>query len=498
MLRRQTHSWGSKRRQRLSTEIPTITAHYELPQKRSRSFRVAMQRYALVVVDGPHRGQRVAIDQEIIYIGRNQDLCDLVLELDQRVSQTHAKVVVESEANGQAVLTVQDMGSRNGLYVGGFRVRDAYLEPGQQLRLGNSVIAIQKEDQTADPLEIRFMDESGVLVGQSAEMRRIFALIRRLRNSEVPVLLTGETGTGKTSVARALHMQSSRSNGPFVSVNCGALSPSLIESLLFGHEKGAFTGADQRHAGFFEQAHGGILFLDEIGELPLEMQPKLLDVIESRQIQRLGSRKKIDVDFRLIAATHRELPREVELGRFREDLYYRLSVVTLEVPPLRRRSEDIPLLVEHILEELYPGLVLQLSSSALQKLQDYLWPGNVRQLHNVLARAFALSDTAFADADDIVLPALPEGTRPITKPPGSEHLPSVSTETETISIPFVLGDANFPLKDVLTRVEQSLLESALEQTEWNVQKAAFMLEIAQSWLYKRMKKYNLKREEEAE
>jgi len=235
----------------------------------------------------------------------------------------------------------------------------------------------------------------GEAVGRSVAMRTIFGLLERLAPTEATVLLTGETGTGKDVLARAIHAASRRAGGPFVVVDCGAVVGSLIESELFGHEKGAFTGATERRQGAFELADGGTLFLDEIGELPLDLQPKLLRAIEQRAFKRVGGSREQRVDVRIVAATKRPLRQEVERGKFREDLYFRLAVVPIELPPLRERPEDVPLLVERLLERFAAreGLErpLKLAPEAMAALKAHDWPGNVRELRNVLERAALLA-----------------------------------------------------------------------------------------------------------
>jgi transcriptional regulator with GAF, ATPase, and Fis domain len=225
-------------------------------------------------------------------------------------------------------------------------------------------------------------------------MRELFARLERIAASDATVLVTGETGTGKELVAEAIHERSPRAAGPFVVLDCGAIPPNLVESELFGHERGAFTGALGAHAGAFERAHGGTVFLDELGELPLELQPKLLRVLERREIRRLGGSKPIEVDLRVVAATNRDLAVEVNRGRFREDLYYRLAVVQVVVPPLRERREDIPLLVEHFLAALPGGERTRLAPETIDLLRRHDWPGNVRELRNVLERAVLFADAA--------------------------------------------------------------------------------------------------------
>jgi len=302
---------------------------------------------------------------------------------DPKVSGVHCEILAQDG------LTVRDLGSRNGVFLGGFRVRDAEIPSGEILTLGDTQIRVRLTDVKVEIPTLQATSYYG-LVGRSAAIRALTAQIERLRESLSTVLIQGETGTGKEKVAEALHATSTRADAPLVVLDCAALSANLIESQLFGHERGAFTGAETRRAGAFEQAHGGTVFLDEIAELPLPLQSKLLRVTEQREVQRLGATEFIPVDVRIIAASHRDLALEVSRGRFREDLFYRLSVVTLKVPPLRERKEDIPLLAMEILSQLGLDPQALLTPRALSDLDSHHWPGNVRELRNTLSRAAAL------------------------------------------------------------------------------------------------------------
>ena len=325
------------------------------------STRRSTEDTSLIVVDGPEEGKRLHLDKELIRIGR-AEWCDLILTADPWVSNVHCEIWLEEEG-----LRVRDLVSRNGIRVNGLQVFDALLPLGARLEIGQSTIELRSHNQKRE-IEVHYADESGTLIGRSQGMRKIFSMLSRLKKSDISVSLQGETGTGKTSVARALHLQSERKDGPFVVVNCGALPANLIEAALFGHEKGAFTGADRRHLGFFQQANGGTLFFDEVAELPLSLQPKLLDVLERRVIRRLGDDKEIPVDFRLITATHRDLRKLSKEGSFREDLFFRITVVELEIPPLRDRREDIPLLTEGLLKETAQENTYTLTTGAMERL----------------------------------------------------------------------------------------------------------------------------------
>jgi len=307
------------------------------------------------------------------------------------------------------------------------------------------------------------------LVGRSREMRQISQIIRLVGARRATVLITGETGTGKELAARALHLAGSRSAGPLVAVNCSALPETLLESELFGHVRGAFTGAWQGRAGRFEQAQGGTIFLDEIGELPLELQSKLLRVLQEREVQRLGSSETIRLDVRVVAATNCDLADRIERGRFREDLYYRLNVVPLRMPPLRDRTGDVPLLAWHFVEKVCraEGLPLKhLTPEAEQRLCEYPWPGNVRQLENAIETAVALS-----------------GSRPLLVPADFPALVQPRPRPLSGSLPVVsVPDGGLDYESTLAGIEKSILEQALQKTGGNKKAAADMLRLKRTTL----------------
>jgi transcriptional regulator with GAF, ATPase, and Fis domain len=283
---------------------------------------------------------------------------------------------------------VRDLGSTNGTRVQGARVTEAVIAPGTVLKVGQVEIVLRPVGRSVEVLPSEHSKFGGAL-GQSLAMRTIFGVLERIAPTDATVLLEGETGTGKDVLARGIWSESTRAQGPFVVVDCGAVSYSLIESELFGHERGAFTGAVASRQGAFELADGGTVFLDEIGELPMDVQPKLLRVLEMREFRRVGGNRMFKADVRVIAATKRNLLREVQAGKFREDLYFRLAVVPITVPPLRGRREDIPMLVEHILRSGGGGLTV--NEETMQTLVAHDWPGNVRELRNVLERAVYLA-----------------------------------------------------------------------------------------------------------
>jgi DNA-binding NtrC family response regulator len=311
---------------------------------------------------------------------------DLVLA-DRAVSRYHLEL--RRVAQG---IEVVDLESTNGTLVGELRLSRGIVPPGTTLTLGDTRVVVS--DGEALELPLSAGESLAGLRGSSDVMRRLFAKIERAAGSDVAVLLVGESGCGKERVARALHELGPRSARPFVTVDCGALAPTLVASELFGHEVGAFTGASHRHLGAFERANGGTLFLDEIGELPDALQPTLLGVLERRRFRRLGGKDEIAVDVRVVSATHRDVRGDVNRGRFRLDLFYRLAVVTLEVPALRERLDDLPLLVRGFLAELGADDAVRalLSPPALEAMRRHHWPGNVRELRNFVEATVAMGE----------------------------------------------------------------------------------------------------------
>jgi len=340
---------------------------------------------ALAVIDGPSRGARATVGSEIARVG-TADGNDLVLA-DRTVSRFHCELSVRGDT-----IVIRDCGSTNGTLIDGVRVREAEIPPGTLVRIGGSAFRVELGDEPAF-IEVSGRPSFGELVGASVEMRRVYAILERIAHGDATVLIQGETGTGKDVVARSLHAASPRAKGPFVAVDCGAIPEHLVESELFGHVRGAFTGATADRKGVFEEADGGTLFLDEIGEMPIALQPKLLRAIESRSIRRVGSSAARTVDVRIVAATNRALAASINQGSFREDLYYRLAVVELRLPPLRARRDDIPALAAHFFRQL-TGQERELPAEFVASLTGRGWPGNVRELKNYLERSVSLGTIA--------------------------------------------------------------------------------------------------------
>ncbi len=310
------------------------------------------------------------------------------------------------------------------------------------------------------------------LIGKSKPMQKVYELIEKVAASNVNVLITGESGTGKELVARAIHYQGKRSGRPFVTVNCGAIPENLLESELFGHEKGSFTGATQQKRGLFEVADGGTLFLDEIGELPLAMQVKLLRVLQEREIRRVGGTRDLPVDVRLVAATNKDLAREVATGRFREDLFYRLNVIPLELPALRERRQDIPLLIEHFYGKQAGQGKVAISEGAMRRLLDYAWPGNIRELENVIERCVVLGH-----GRELSEESLPDYLRPGTRP----------EEAALTALP----EAGLDLDAYLGGIERDILVKALERCGGVRKKAAELLGISFRSIRYRLAKFDI-------
>jgi DNA-binding NtrC family response regulator len=345
----------------------------------------------LVAVEGPAVGRALALINASATVGRHPTN-DLVLP-DPRVSGVHVEL---RRAGGR--VHVRDAGSTNGTWLGDHRVRDVELAPGGQITVGGTVLRVELDEAARAPAPGPRMAFGG-LVGVSAAMRELFVLLERVAAKPLTLLIQGETGTGKEEAARAVHAHSPRAAGPFVVIDATSLPESLAESLLFGHEKGAFTGADRRRAGFFEAAAQGTVFIDEVGELPPALQPKFLRVLERGEVVRVGSHAPVKVDVRVLAATHRDLRHEIDAGRFREDLYYRLAQVRVVLPRLRDRPEDVPALCEALLSALGGGWHLE--PAALEYLSVQPWPGNVRELRNALARAMALGQAGVIRREDL-------------------------------------------------------------------------------------------------
>ena len=395
------------------------------------------------IVDGTPE-QRVPITKAGIRIGSAAEN-DLVLASELGVSRQHAEMTLD-----RGGVRVRDLGSRNGTFVGGVSINEVTVVPGTLISIGKCELVIEPDLPSVD-VPLSQATRLGGMVGRSLGMRRLFSMIERVAPTEYTVLIEGETGTGKEVTARTLHELSARRAAPFVVFDCAACTESLLESELFGHIRGAFTGASSSREGAFRRANGGTLFIDELNSMPLAVQGKLLRALEARRVQPLGADVDMPVDLRVLAAANASLRAEVQAKRFREDLYYRLSVVTLEIPPLRERREDIPLLAGDFLRG--AGLDLEVGGPNLDRLVSYSWPGNIRELRNTLDRALALA-----------------GTRKVT----FDELPiSLDDNSPTMAWPILLDLPFKEAKDHLTRAfERVYVTTILERAGQNISEAA--------------------------
>ncbi|HTM19282.1 MAG TPA: sigma 54-interacting transcriptional regulator [Kofleriaceae bacterium] len=350
---------------------------------------LSVQRLQVNALEGPAAGRTWTVEETRATLG-SHPRCDLVID-DPTVSRFHCEIRIDERR-----ARVRDLDSRNGTLVDGVEVVDAWLRDGSRLRLGRTLLRIDHGEGAVD-LQLSPRSAFGGLAGGSPLMRRLFERLERAAASDATVLLEGETGTGKTLAARAIHEHSARRGGPFVVLDCGAVPATLLESELFGHERGAFTGASARRTGVFEEASGGTLFLDEIGELPLELQTKLLGALENRSVRPVGGGAPVAVDVRVVAATNRDLRAEVNGGRFRPDVYYRLAVITVVLPALRERPGDVPAVAEQLLRSLgaeQGRIDALLTEELVTRMQQAAWPGNVRELRNYLERCLAFDEVA--------------------------------------------------------------------------------------------------------
>jgi len=346
-----------------------------------------------LVIKGPDRGETVRLGDKPVTFG-SAPTCEMVLS-DKTVSRKHLQAEL---VNDEVILT--DSGSTNGTFIQGSRFERISVGFGAEVKLGRTVIKFLPDEEVVEP-EPSESNAFGTIVGGDTKMRQLFKLLTDVAQTNATVLIEGETGTGKELIAEEIHNHSPRRDGPFVVFDCGSVPRELIESMLFGHVKGSFTGAITDRKGAFAEAHGGTIFLDEIGELPLELQPTLLRALDKKAVRRVGSNTYEKVDVRIVAATNRDLRAEVAAKTFREDLYYRLAVIRVNLPPLRERGDDIKILVDHFIRSFSPpGRQLAITPEDMSRLQRHSWPGNVRELRNVIERACVLSKGDSLNLDD--------------------------------------------------------------------------------------------------
>jgi DNA-binding NtrC family response regulator len=412
---------------------------------------------------GPGKGRSLALTRSLMTVGRHATN-DLAIE-DPQVSGIHLELV--RTARG---VRVRDAGSTNGTWLGPHRITEAELVPTAEITIGATVLRF---DFDSDALSAPVSPHTsfGGLVAQSTAMRELFATLERIAPKPLSILIQGETGTGKEEVARAVHERSGR-QGPFIVIDATALPETLAEAVLFGHEKGAFTGATERRIGLFEAAHGGTILIDEIGELPAPLQSKFLRVLEKREVVRVGSHTPIPIDVRVLAATHRDLRKEIEAGRFREDLYFRIAQVRVQVPSLRDRPEDIPVIAQHLLAQMPTRK--QLDRDALQVLVSHPWPGNVRELRNVLSRASAFAQGSTIRRADVA----GEGS----------GFRGLREERDVLDLTGTFSEAK---NRAIERFEAAYLAALLKRCGGNISKAAREADLARHHLRDLLKKRGL-------
>jgi DNA-binding NtrC family response regulator len=453
------------------------------------SGQLVERRFRLRIVAGPDQGKEHALEDGTTMVGTHADN-DLVLT-DATVSRYHLEIRVRRDG-----IEVRDLDTTNGTKHGGARVGQVVLVGPARLRLGkHTEMDVEPVDHNVE-LGDWPGDRFGDVLGSTPPMRRLFALLAKAATTEATILLQGETGTGKEAISEAVHQLSRRAKGPFIVVDCGSIPHELIASELFGHAKGSFTGAATDKQGLIEAANRGTLFLDEIGELALDLQPQLLRVLDRRQVRRVGETHAIDVDIRVIAATHRDLRAMVRAGQFREDLYYRLAVVATSVPPLRERKADIPALATWFAERMGRGNFAQ-SPSLRELLERHDWPGNVRELRNVVERALSLGDASLADlgadlgearrAAGADRPSDDAARRTSTPASGGFASPGASGSAgDVLELPFKEAKAA-----LVESFERDYLTALLARHRGNISRAASEAGIDRNYIHRLVKKYGL-------
>jgi transcriptional regulator with GAF, ATPase, and Fis domain len=441
---------------------------------------LSLLKYSIRVTDAEGLETVYPSEKRIMIIGSSPD-ADICVD-DPAVSRQHCQLEVDSKG-----YRLRDLSSKNGTFLGALRLNDIYLTPDATWTIGQHRLRFEVGDERVE-IRLSGRERFGDLLGSGTAMRELFAILERVAPTDATVLIEGESGTGKELAARALHDHSGRADRPFVVFDCSAVPRDLVESELFGHIKGAFTGAVANRTGAFVQASGGTLFLDELGELSIDLQPKLLRVLDTGRVRPVGSTEVVTCDTRIVAATNKTLRREVADGNFREDLYYRLAVIQVVLPPLRKRLEDLPMLVGHFLDQLgdRDGRDrLQVSFSTMEKLKKHQWPGNVRELKNFVERAAVL-----ADGDRVETRFLKLGR------------PKTATEAAEDEVaPGIMGtikiDEDLPFKDAKSRLveafEKAYWTRLLERTAGNVSKAARVAGVHRKSVEYIMKKLELRR-----
>ena len=411
-----------------------------------------------VVIKGPDRGEAVRLARDPVSFGSGPQ-CSLVLT-DKTVSRKH----LEARLVGDEVLLI-DCGSTNGTFIQGSRFEKIAIGFGAEVKLGRTIVKFLPDEEVVEP-EPSAHTAFGSIIGADTKVRQLFTLLEDVAATNATVLIEGETGTGKELIAEEIHHHSQRRDGPFVVFDCGSVPRELIESMLFGHVKGSFTGAIADRRGAFTEAHGGTIFLDEIGEMALDLQPSLLRVLDKRAVRKIGSNTYDNIDVRVIAATNRDLRAEVAKKAFREDLYYRLAVIRVGVPPLRERGSDIPLLVSHFINQFAPGLGV--TPDDMARLARHSWPGNVRELRNVIERSCLLARGTSINLEDAL---------------AADASPSVGIRTD---LPF--KEAKGQLVEMF---EREYIEDLMRRHKMNLSAGAREAQIDRKYLRELIRKYNL-------
>ena len=431
---------------------------------------IRVRKTKLLVISGPLQSQEFVIGKEVFTIGSGRQN-DLVIA-DTTISKRHCEISAE-----EGGYRITDLGSTNGTYVQGVRITSAYLNPGSEFQIGKTQLVFCPLLEERE-IPLSSCESFGAMLGRSTARRRICHLAETYAPTDATIMITGETGTGKEIMAEEIHKHSRRAKRPFIVIDCAAMAKDLIESELFGHVKGSFTGANADREGAFEHADGGTVFLDEIGDLAPELQPKLLRVLEKREIRRVGDNRVRKIDVRIICATNRRLDEEVNAGRFREDLFYRLSVVRLELPPLRRRRDDIPLIAKRFITDIHGPLAMKQVlhfDETMEILKRHDWPGNVRELRNLIEVAFLAAKPPVDLSAFLGL---------------GRFIPATMKEDETATY------ADKPFKDAKNELiddfERKYVKDLLDRNENNVSQSARAAGIERAYLQRLMKKYGIR------
>lgn len=425
-------------------------------------------RFRIHVLSGPDVGIEKVSDNAEFFVGLAPG--NQLMLTDRAISRHHCSIRATNEG-----FLLRDLGSRNGTMLGGFRIAAAYLDSGCHIAIGQSILEFTTlSDPIVEPLAER--SRHGRLLGESAAMRHIFALLPRVAMSDSTILIEGETGTGKGLLAELIHEKSPRANGPFIVIDCGSIPPSLIEAELFGYVKGAFTGAQTSRPGAFEAAAGGTVFLDEVGELPLDMQPKLLRALEERVVRRIGSLEPVRLDVRILAATNRDLRYEVNRGTFRADLFYRLNTVRIRLPSLRERREDIPVLVQHFHQQFARDVDPPLSADLVASFVEQDWPGNVRELRSAVERAVLMGD-----------PAIWFESNPVA----DVEIDSTRLASTDFSHDLAISSFRAAKEKAIARWERGYIEALVRKNEGNLSKAARAARMDRNYLRELIRRHGI-------